>query len=147
MNVLVPLHEFSWLLLECYWCRFYLNLPLLKKLFQCLIKVYWRRKRTYKQTHTYTHKHIHTHAHTHTRNSSKYSQFYLVCGWYCQTRPNIVAYPRFFMLSVLSNYIRGPTKHLWSTLHKKWSFPLRVSSLLLKKSLMENFIFCAVRDF
>ena len=43
------------------------------------------------------------------------------------------------------------------TLHKKWSFPLRISSKcdqicrklriwshLLKKSLMENFIFCAV---
>ena len=49
-----------------------------------------------------------------------------------------------------SNYI--------NTLHKKWRFPLRISSvnvtkilrklqiwsLLLKKSLMENFIFCAV---
>ena len=45
-------------------------------------------------------------------------------------------------------------------LHKKWSFPLRISSVnvtksarklwifsnLLKKSLMENFIFCAVSD-
>ena len=33
------------------------------------------------------------------------------------------------------------------TLHKKWSFPLRVSlirSYLLMKSLMDNFIFCAV---
>ena len=33
------------------------------------------------------------------------------------------------------------------TLHKKWSFPLRnlrIWSHLLKKSLMENFIFCAV---
>ena len=37
------------------------------------------------------------------------------------------------------------------TLHKKWSFSLRISSLnvriwshLLKKSLMENFIYCAV---
>ena len=35
------------------------------------------------------------------------------------------------------------------TLHKKWSFPLKISSVnvtsrLLKKSLMENFIFCAV---
>ena len=35
-------------------------------------------------------------------------------------------------------------------LHKKWSFPLRISSVnvtksALKKSLMENFIFCAVR--
>ena len=40
----------------------------------------------------------------------------------------------------------GKDKHL----HKKWSFPLRISSVkvaksyLLKKSLMENFIFCAV---
>ena len=42
-----------------------------------------------------------------------------------------------------------------SALHKKWSFPLRISSVnvtkflriwsnLLKKSLRENFIFCAV---
>ena len=30
------------------------------------------------------------------------------------------------------------------TQHKKWSFPLRISSANLKKSLMENFIFCAV---
>ena len=30
------------------------------------------------------------------------------------------------------------------TQHKKWSFPLRNSSANLKKSLMENFIFCAV---
>ena len=46
-----------------------------------------------------------------------------------------------------------------TSLHKKWSFPLRISfskcdqirsnlriwSHLLKKSIMENFIFCAVR--
>ena len=39
-----------------------------------------------------------------------------------------------------------------NTLHKKWSFPLRISSVnvtksqshLLKKSVMENLIFCAV---
>ena len=31
-----------------------------------------------------------------------------------------------------------------NTLHKKSSFPLRIWSHLLKKSLMENFIFCAV---
>ena len=30
------------------------------------------------------------------------------------------------------------------SLHKKWSFPLRIWSYLLKKSLIENFIFCAV---
>ena len=31
------------------------------------------------------------------------------------------------------------------SLHKKWSFPLRISSVNRpKKSLMENFIFCAV---
>ena len=48
----------------------------------------------------------------------------------------------------------------WLTLHKKWSFPLRISSsnviksaeivdlvTLLKKSLMENCSFCAVSDF
>ena len=47
---------------------------------------------------------------------------------------------------------------LYNTLHKKWSFPLRISSSkcdqirsflwiwshLMKKSLMENFIFCSV---
>ena len=38
------------------------------------------------------------------------------------------------------------------SLHKKWSFPLRISSVnvtkshLLKKSLMQNFIFCVVND-
>ena len=41
----------------------------------------------------------------------------------------------------------------WTSLHKKWSFPLRISSANvtkpqiwshLKKSLMENLIFCAV---
>ena len=30
------------------------------------------------------------------------------------------------------------------TLHKKWSFPLRIWLHLLKKSLMENLIFCVV---
>ena len=47
----------------------------------------------------------------------------------------------------------------FQTLHKKWSFPLRISSVnmtksavricshLLKKSIMEKFIFCAVREF
>ena len=30
------------------------------------------------------------------------------------------------------------------SLHKKWSFPLRISLVNVKKSLMENFIFCAV---
>ena len=35
------------------------------------------------------------------------------------------------------------------TLYKKWSFPLRISSInvLVKKSLMKNFIFCAVKVF
>ena len=36
---------------------------------------------------------------------------------------------------------------LWKLLHKKWSFllrKLRIWSHLLKKSLIENFIFCAV---
>ena len=30
------------------------------------------------------------------------------------------------------------------SLHKKWSFPLRISLVNVKKSLMENFILCAV---
>ena len=30
------------------------------------------------------------------------------------------------------------------TLHKKWSFPLRISSVIVTKSLLENFIFCGV---
>ena len=52
---------------------------------------------------------------------------------------------------ILANYVHIP-------LHKKWSFPLRISSVNVikslvscgfnhiywKKSLMENFIFCAV---
>ena len=42
----------------------------------------------------------------------------------------------YFLLSLLLVY---------STLHKIWSFPLRISSHLLKKSLRENFIFCAVQ--
>ena len=32
-----------------------------------------------------------------------------------------------------------------TTLHKNWSFPLRISSVNAKKRLMKNFIFCAVR--
>ena len=32
-------------------------------------------------------------------------------------------------------------------LHKKWSFPLRTSSVNVTKSLMENFVFCAVLVF
>ena len=33
------------------------------------------------------------------------------------------------------------------TLHKKWSFPLKISSVNVTKSLMESFIFCAVLMF
>ena len=32
-------------------------------------------------------------------------------------------------------------------LHKKWSIPLRISSVNVAKSLTENFIFCAVHCF
>ena len=35
-------------------------------------------------------------------------------------------------------------KNQADTLRKKWSFPLRISSVNVTKSLMENFIFCAV---
>ena len=51
-------------------------------------------------------------------------------------------------------------KKVETALHKKWSFPLRISSVSVTKSavscifdhiywrnLMENFTFCAVRDF
>ena len=38
------------------------------------------------------------------------------------------------------------TKTHWYTLHKKWSFTLRIFSVNVTKSLMENFIFCAVRE-
>ena len=41
----------------------------------------------------------------------------------------------FIFLFVIKKYV---------ALHKKWIFPLRIWSHLLKKSLMENFIFCAV---
>ena len=59
-------------------------------------------------------------------------------------------------LTLRNYYLYDPS---WLTLHKKWSFPLRISSVnrncrnrrklqiwshLLKKFLMENFIFCAV---
>ena len=49
-----------------------------------------------------------------------------------------------------NNLILCPLMVTQFTLHKKWSFPLRISSVdvswrnLLKKSLMKNFIFCAV---
>ena len=35
---------------------------------------------------------------------------------------------------------------LFPTLQKKWSFPLRISSVNVTKSAMENFIFCAVKN-
>ena len=49
----------------------------------------------------------------------------------------------------VSNYL---VQTLWISLHKKWSFPLRISSVNVtksavfcgKKSLIENFIFCSV---
>ena len=49
--------------------------------------------------------------------------------------------PNWFLLWDLFKYIVSCLKE---TLHKKWSFPLRISSV---KSLMENFIFCAMKAF
>ena len=92
----------------------------------------------------------------------KFSGFILKCS-YCTPYP-------FQSILVLTHYIyikflwsKNDTRHITtfpvSTLHKKWSFPLRISSVnvtnffsflriwshLMKKSLMENFIFCAVQ--
>ena len=64
----------------------------------------------------------------------------------------------FFILANLSdNHVIMYLVFMLHALHKKWSFPLRISSVngpnpqetadlvhLLKKSVMENFIFCAV---
>ena len=62
----------------------------------------------------------------------------------------------FFYASVVPDLLvlRAPFAWIFDhpveqSLHKKWSFPLRISSVnvtkhLLKKSLMENFIFYAV---
>ena len=33
---------------------------------------------------------------------------------------------------------------LWTALHKKWSFPLRIPLVNVTKSIMENFNFCAI---
>ena len=63
--------------------------------------------------------------------------------------------PFIFPFTVMVNNIG---ENIGITLHKKWSFPLRISTVnvtnpqfpadiwshLLKKSLKENFIFCAV---
>ena len=43
----------------------------------------------------------------------------------------------FFFNFLVLNYLKEP-------LHKKWSFQLRTSSVTVTKSLMENFIYCAV---
>ena len=43
----------------------------------------------------------------------------------------------FFLNFVVLNYLKEP-------LHKIWSFRLRISSVTVTKSLMENFIYCAV---
>ena len=91
----------------------------------------------------------------------KFSGFILKCS-YCTPYP-------FQSILVLTHYIyieflwsKNDTRHITtfpvSTLHKKWSFPLRISSVnvtnffsflriwshLMKKSLMEHLIFCAV---
>ena len=52
------------------------------------------------------------------------------------------AYLHLLLLTILLLVTHISTKRI--TLHKKWSFPLRIWSHLLKKSLLENFIFCAV---
>ena len=54
----------------------------------------------------------------------------LVTQWI--TKENVT----FFQKRVANSYL---------PLHKKWSFPLRISSVNVTKSLMENFILCAVR--
>ena len=38
------------------------------------------------------------------------------------------------------------TSFEYVTRHEKWSFPLRISSVNVIKSLMENFVFCAVNS-
>ena len=44
------------------------------------------------------------------------------------------------------NWIYDSESNCVETLHKKWSFPVRISSVfLLKKSLMENLFFCPVK--
>ena len=40
-----------------------------------------------------------------------------------------------------------PRIPMYSTLHKKRKFSLRISSVNVSKSLMENFIFCEVTSF
>ena len=47
---------------------------------------------------------------------------------------------------ILLRYFRFEPSFKLRLLHKKWSFPLRISSVnvTMKKSLMENFIFCAM---
>ena len=50
-----------------------------------------------------------------------------------------------FSFNLLLHYYTCLT---WPALHKKWSFPIIkfwISSCLLKKSLLENFNFCAVQ--
>ena len=59
-------------------------------------------------------------------------------------------------LSMTFRFCIGLWSCAYTSLHKKWSFPLRVSSVnvtktwiwshLLNKSLMENFIFCTVHE-
>ena len=68
---------------------------------------------------------------------------YLLCSWMDQLQLTI--------LTQELNYKKGKYLHLLDTLHKKWSLALRISSVnvtksyyqshLLKKSLMEKFIF------
>ena len=48
----------------------------------------------------------------------------------------------FFSNQVIFTFLFVIKKYV--SLHKKWIFPLSIWSYLLKKSLMENFIFCAV---
>ena len=61
----------------------------------------------------------------------------------------------FLLLEKPSMVLHLPQNHaIWCSLHKNWSFPLRISPVnvtnsaiwsdLLKKLLMENLIFCAV---
>ena len=47
-------------------------------------------------------------------------------------------------LTFLATIIARLVSNQMITLHKKWSFPVRIFSVNMTKSLVENFIFCAV---
>ena len=73
------------------------------------------------------------------QNSRSYASVSWLCFKYHSSLQNTVLY-----------YDKLSDEYQWwvsSSLHKQWSFPSRISSVnvtILKKSLMENLIFCAV---